>query len=177
MLHPHPLYGGNLDNNVVATAVRIGQACGFVTLRFNFRGVMNSEGEYDEGLGEQDDVGAAVDYLRKDVGAATIVLAGYSFGACIGLAYCHREEHGVSHLILISPPPFLLPQKLSLEASVVKKIILGELDEIAPAEAIQSRISTEARQFLVKIIPQADHFFWGKEESLESALRGVLKGI
>ena len=56
-------------------------------------------------------------------------------------------------------------------------VILGELDEIAPAEAIQSRISTEARRSLVKIIPQADHFFWGKEEPLESALRGVLKGI
>lgn len=176
-LHPHPLYGGSLQNNVVETAVRAGQACGFVTLRFNFRGVMNSEGDYDEGLGEQDDVGAAVGFLKRDLGAVTIVLAGYSFGACMGLAYCHRPEHGVNHLILISPPPFLLSDELSLEAPVVRKIILGERDEIAPPEGIHARISAQARQSLVQVIPQADHFFWGREHKIESLLKAFLNSM
>jgi alpha/beta superfamily hydrolase len=174
VLHPHPQYGGSMENNVVVAAVRAGQACGFVTLRFNFRGVCGSEGKYDDGMGEQDDVAAALHYLRAGQSAKTAVLVGYSFGACVGLALCHRAEHGVDHLILISPPPILLPKELSLEIPVVGKIVLGEKDDIAPPEEVQSMVSAQRRKGLIEVIPKADHFFWGREEWLEASIRKSL---
>ena len=174
VLHPHPQYGGSMDNNVVATAVRAGQACGFVTLRFNFRGVCGSEGEYGDGLGEQDDVAAALHYLRTGLSVKTAVLLGYSFGACVGLAFCHRAAHGVDHLILISPPPVLMAKELSLEIPVVGKIVLGENDDIAPPEALRSIVSGEKREALIEVIPKADHFFWAREKILEERIRKLL---
>jgi alpha/beta superfamily hydrolase len=169
-LHPHPLYGGNMDNKVVEAAVRAGQACDLITLRFNLRGVGGSQGSYDEGIGEQDDIGAALDFLRQRFSPQTMSLVGYSFGAYVALAYCHRQNHGVDSLFLISPPPFLLPDELSLDLPVVKKIALGEHDEIALAEEIKSRISMKRAKELIQVIPGADHFFWGKEGEIEKLL-------
>ncbi|UCG79628.1 MAG: alpha/beta fold hydrolase [Desulfobacterales bacterium] len=173
-LHPHTLYGGSMNNNVVAAIVRSGQRCGFMTLRFNFRGVGCSEGDYSEGTGEQDDVGAALDFLERSFDIGTSVLAGYSFGACVALGYCHRLGHGVDHLLLISPPPFLLPKSLSLEASVVRKILVGEKDEIAVPDEIKARVSATRVEELVEVIPGADHFFWGRQEDLENRLVKIL---
>ncbi len=163
-----------MDNNVVETIVRAGQACGLSTLRFNFRGVGRSQGVYTEGLGEQDDIGAALRFLEQDVGVETKILAGYSFGACVGLAYCHRPNHGIDHLFLISPPPSLLSKEVSMELSVVRKIVLGEMDELAPMAEVQLQVSTDKREELIHMVPGADHFFGGKEEELEGVLKGFL---
>jgi alpha/beta superfamily hydrolase len=175
VLHPHPLYGGSMDNNVVETIVRAGQACGLSTLRFNFRGVGRSQGVYAEGLGEQDDIGGALRFLEQDVGAETKILAGYSFGACVGLGYCHRPNHGIDHLFLISPPPLLLSKDVSMELSVVRKIVLGEMDELAPMAEVQSQVSTDKREELIHMVPRADHFFSGQEEELEKLLQSFLE--
>jgi alpha/beta superfamily hydrolase len=169
-VHPHPLYGGNMDNKVVEAAVRAGQACDLITLRFNLRGVGGSQGSYDEGIGEQDDIGAALDFLGQRFSPQTMSLVGYSFGAYVALAYCHRQNHGVDSLFLISPPPFLLPDDLSLDLPVVKKIVLGENDEIALAEEVKSRIPMKRAEELIQVIPGADHFFWGKEGEIEKLL-------
>ena len=80
--HPHPLYGGEMRNHVVGIIQEIFSGKGWTTLRFNFRGVGRSQGEYDEGVGEREDVGAAIRYL-KELGIKEIVLAGYSFGAWV----------------------------------------------------------------------------------------------
>ena len=169
-IHPHPLYGGNMDNNVVEAAVRAGQACDLITLRFNLRGVGGSQGSYDEGNGEQDDIGAALDFLRQRFSTQRMSIVGYSFGAYVALAYCHRKNHSVGSLFLIAPPLFLLPDNLSLDLPVVKKILLGENDEIAPAEEVKSRISIERAKGIIQVIPGADHFFWGMEEEIERLL-------
>jgi alpha/beta superfamily hydrolase len=173
-LHPHPLYGGSMHNNVVEAIVRAGQSCGFMTLRFNFRGVGRSEGDYSEGDGEQEDVDAALDYLERSFDVGTKVLGGYSFGASVALAYCHKPGNRVDHLLLISPPPFLLPKGLSLEASVVRKIIVGDEDQIVPIEDVKSRISSNRVEELVEVIPGADHSFWGREDDLKNRLVRLL---
>ena len=80
--HPHPLYGGDMQNNVVGAISLACQKIGFTTLKFNFRGVGGSQGNYDDGNGEQEDVRAAVAYLA-DTGIRQIDLAGYSFGAWV----------------------------------------------------------------------------------------------
>ncbi len=177
VLHPHPLYGGSMNNNVVETIVRAGQSSGLVTLRFNFAGVGRSEGDYSEGTGEQGDVGSALDFLERSCDIGTRVLAGYSFGAAVALAYCHRPGHGVDHLLLISPPPFLLPKGLSLEASVVRKIIVGEDDEIARPEEIAARVSATRVEELIEVMPGTDHFFWGREKDLEKRLVRILNEV
>ncbi|MES0363610.1 MAG: alpha/beta fold hydrolase [Desulfobacteria bacterium] len=173
-LHPHPLYGGSMNNNVVETIVRSGQSSGLLTLRFNFRGVGRSEGDYSDGTGEEDDVGAALDFLEQSFDIGTRVIVGYSFGAAVALAYCHRPEHRADDLLLVSPPPFLLSMGLSLEATVVRKIIVGEQDEIAPPQEIKARVSATRVKELIEIIPGADHFFWGREKELEDRLKQVI---
>ena len=174
-LHPHPLYGGHMNNNVVETIVRAGQSCGLVTLRFNFRGVGRSEGEYAEGAGEEDDIGAALDFLLQHFDDGTRIVVGYSFGASVALGYCHRPRHSVDHLVLISPPPSLLPEGVSLEVGVLRKIIVGEKDEIAIPEDIKSGISSTRVEELLEVMPGADHFFWGREVDLEKCLVRSLK--
>jgi alpha/beta superfamily hydrolase len=174
VLHPHPRYGGNMNNNVVETIVRAGQASGFITLRFNFRGVNSSEGCYGDGPGEQDDVAAGLAFLRENFSPTTRILAGYSFGACVGLAFCHRTQPGVDHLILVSPPPFLLSKDLTLDLPVVKRILIGKNDEVAPVEEVRSGVSEQKREALIRVIPGADHFFQGQEEMLEILLQEAL---
>ena len=170
VLHPHPLYGGSMDNSVVEAVVRAGQASGLTTLRFNFRGVGLSEGSYDNGVGEQDDAGAALDFLERGFHPEAKVLVGYSFGASIALAYCHRQDHGVDSLVLICPPPFLLHERLSLGLPVVKKIVLAQNDQIAPPDEVKSRASACGVGKLIEVIPDAEHFLLGREAEIENRL-------
>ena len=163
-----------MNNNVVETIVRAGQSSGLLTLRFNFRGVGRSKGDYSNGTGEEDDVGAALDFLEQSFDIGTRIIAGYSFGAAVALAYCHRPEHRADDLLLVSPPPFLLPKGLSLEASVVRKIIVGDEDQIVPIEDVKSRISSNRVEELVEVIPGADHSFWGREDDLKNRLVRLL---
>jgi alpha/beta superfamily hydrolase len=176
-LHPHSLYGGTMDNNVVEAAVRAGQASGFMTLRFNFRGVMGSEGAFDDGIGEQNDLGAAIAFLQESLAVQTTVVVGYSFGASVGLAYAHRTGHGINHLVLIAPPPFLLSDELSLELPVIEKIFVGEQDEIAPLNFIRSRMSKDGQRRLMTVIPGTNHFFGGHEKKLETSLMALFHGF
>jgi alpha/beta superfamily hydrolase len=181
-LHPHPLFGGSMHNNVVETIVRAGQSGGLATLRFNFRGVGRSEGDFSGGASEIDDIEAALDFVaglpaRGEPCRTAVILAGYSFGAVVALAYCHRQEHLADHLLLVSPPPFLLPEGVSLEAGVLRKIIVGEEDEMAPPGGVITRVSASRREELIELIPGTDHFFGGMEEDLEKRLVRVLETI
>jgi len=189
-LHPHPLFGGSMHNNVVETIIRAGQSAGMATLRFNFRGVGQSEGDFSGGNGEQDDIGAGLDFVaglpargepgRTAVileGLPAVILAGYSFGAVVALAYCHRQGHRADHLLLVSPPPFLLPEGVSLEAGALRKIIVGAEDELAPPQEIKARVSASRQEELIEFIPEANHFFGGKEDDLEKRLVRILEDI
>ena len=147
------------------------------TLRINFRGVGQSEGQFDHGIGEQDDLAAAMAFMDRELGTKTKILAGYSFGAGVALAYCHRPSHAVGHLYLIAPPPSLLPENLSLEIAVTRKILLGEHDQLAPPEQLKSLVSPERRESLLEIIPNTDHFFMGEELILERVVSGFFKTI
>ena len=100
--HPHPLYGGSMHNNVVKGLARIYHLAGYTTLRFNFRSVGASEGEYDNGNGEREDVKAALHYLSQR-GKKVLELAGYSFGSWVN-ALAITEVDTVSRMNMISPP-------------------------------------------------------------------------
>src|SRR5262245_51195760 len=82
--HPHPVYGGDMDSPVVVRTAEVGREAGVATLRFNYRGVGTSEGSYDNGVGEQEDIRAALNTLRAQLApGAPLGLAGYSFGAWV----------------------------------------------------------------------------------------------
>jgi alpha/beta superfamily hydrolase len=83
--HPHPVYGGTMDNRVVYRAAKAAVAAGFAALRFNFRSVGQSTGQFDQGIGEKEDVVAAIRWMEKKYPVLPLALIGYSFGAWVGL--------------------------------------------------------------------------------------------
>ncbi len=164
--HPHPLYGGEMGNNVVSAIETGFSQNGFTTLRFNFRGVGASTGAYDDGNGEVRDVLAALVYLKEHLDRdAYVVLAGYSFGAWMASKAAYAEE-GIDALFLVSFP-FAFYSTEELEA-FRKPIYLvgGTEDEIGPLEdLLRVYKNFEQTEKNVKIIT-TDHFYGGKEKEI-----------
>jgi alpha/beta superfamily hydrolase len=170
--HPHSLYGGNMYNNVVESIQRVYQHRGYTTLRFNFRGVGNSEGSYGNGQGEQNDVLAAVGYL-SDAGFKRIDLAGYSFGAWVN-ALTARQEIPVERMLMVSPPVGFIDFEPITPLPCLQLVITGSRDEIAPLDIITKMLpiwNTDAR---LEVINGADHFYSGYTRDLEKILSTAL---
>ena len=173
--HPHPLYGGSMYNNAVDAALEALHARGFATLRFNFRGVGQSEGEFDNGRGEAEDAVAAVRFLtaQKGVSAAGAVLGGYSFGAATAVRAAASVEAVATIVAIALPLGMIEPAALG---AIVKPIVLlaGDRDSYCPADdltALAGRLGPLAR---LKIISGADHFFGGHEPEISAALDAAL---
>ena len=128
--HPHPLYGGDMNNYVVVAVCQALAEAGIASLRFNFRGVGRSEGEYGDGLGERADAAAALVYLRQlaAVDPDKVGIVGYSFGAAVALA---AADERVAAVAAISPPSFGQGAP-DLAVRCPTLLIAGEQDEIAP---------------------------------------------
>jgi uncharacterized protein len=164
--HPHPLMGGSMENNVVETLVETFFLQGYTTLRFNFRGVGRSEGRYDEGVREQDDLLAAAGLLQQK-GVREIVLAGYSFGAWVTVQVLRRLP-SLGGGVLVSPPIDLMDFDFSGLEGKIRLILTGDRDPYCGA----TRLLEIARriQAPVKLLPGADHFYSGREKELSAAL-------
>ena len=169
--HPHPLYGGSMHNNVVDAAIEAFNVAGFATLRFNFRGVGRSEGEFDDGRGEADDAVAAVRFLTAQTGvlADRAVLAGYSFGA-MAAARAASGAANVGAIIAIAPPIAAIDASI-LEAPTRPIVLLaGDHDSYCPVTqlgALAAKLGALAR---LRILAGADHFFGGREREIVAAL-------
>jgi uncharacterized protein len=172
--HPHPLYGGDMHNNVVS-AIEEGFADkGFTTLRFNFRGVGASEGSYGEGQGEVEDLVGAVEFLKRQMDKdAAIMLAGYSFGAWICTMAAPRFGK-LDGLFLVSYP-FAFYESNTLRNYEGKIFLVGgKLDDIGPvAQLMDVYKAMPTIQKSLKIIP-TDHFYWGKEEEITNFIKEVV---
>jgi uncharacterized protein len=166
--HPHPLYGGDLNNPVVQVITRAFQKKGFTTLRFNFRGVGHSQGTYDEGHGEKRDTCRALAYLAQ-VGIQEFYLAGYSFGAWIN-AQILPEESRNAQLAMVSPPLAFMDFGSTKEIPNLKLVIAGSRDEIAPVHMIRQQMPFWNPAAHLAVIPGADHFYSGYLETLEATL-------
>ena len=169
--HPHPLYGGSMYNNVLDAVLEALQASGFATLRFNFRGVGQSEGEFDNGKGETDDAIAAIRFLttQKGVKADGAVLAGYSFGATTAVRAASGAEE-IGAIVTVALPLGMIDP--SVLGTITKPIVLlaGDQDSYCPANhltALAERLGPSAQ---LRIIPSADHFFGGREHEIAAAL-------
>jgi alpha/beta superfamily hydrolase len=171
--HPHPLYGGNMHNNVVMAISQTYQKRGYTTLRFNFRGVGDSRGSYGDGIGEQEDVRVAVAYLA-DLGIEQIDLAGYSFGAWVnGNLSCAAD--GITNMVMVSPPVAFIDFDSVSTIDCLKLVITGSRDEIAPAEMIRQSYHEWNSEAQLEVIDGADHFYGGYENRLEEVLLSNIK--
>lgn len=169
--HPHPLYGGDMYNNVVGAIEEGFAAKDFTTLRFNFRGVGGSSGRHGDGEGEVKDVISAVHFLKNFLDPdGAIMLAGYSFGAwvCVKAAAKGEKEDG---LFLVSYP--FSVYEADLLTSYDRRIYLvgGDRDDIAPAtELLKVYKAIPALHKFLKIIP-TDHFYYGKEQEITDFIK------
>lgn len=174
--HPHPLYGGSMDNNVVSVLQAVLEKWGWGTLRFNFRGVGRSGGRYDGGRGEVDDVLAAVAYLSSR-GVKTIHLAAYSYGVWVGLQALRKGLQPGS-AILISPPlDFLDFADLRLPA-VPCLITTGDRDSFCAAGSLKrwpALQAVETKSLSVHVLPDCDHFYWNCGDLLSARVLEFLK--
>lgn len=176
--HPHPLYGGSMHNNVVDAAIDALHQCGFAALRFNFRGVGASEGEFDNGKGEADDAAAAIRFMiaRQGMRSNSAVLAGYSFGSIAAVRAAARVPE-VAAIVAIALPLGMVDQ--SALGAIAKPIVLlaGDRDSYCPAKdlaAMAERLGPLAR---LRIIAGADHFFGGREQEITAALAEELAAL
>ncbi|HOE16916.1 MAG TPA: CocE/NonD family hydrolase [Syntrophorhabdaceae bacterium] len=169
--HPHPLYGGDMNNNVVRAMEEGFSRQGYTTLIFNFRGVGGSGGEYDEGEGEVRDAIAASEHLRQHLDPDNrIMCAGYSFGAWV-VSRAALQVQGLEGLFLVSYP-FLIYKGDHLK-TFDKKIyfIGGTYDDIAPLDDLLAFYKhLEITEKYLKVIPTT-HFYGGKEEEIADFIK------
>ncbi len=171
--HPHPLYGGSMRNNVVSTLVQAYGEAGYSTLRFNFRGVGASQGRYDNGPGEQEDVKAALEYLLA-MGCVEPDLVGYSFGAWVNAMGRERYPQ-VEHLCLVSPPVAFMDFSTLTYTPTIRMVVSGSLDDIAPPSLIREMIGKWNPDAEFRIIEGADHLYSGYEGELSGVLKDFLR--
>jgi len=166
--HPHSLYGGSMHNNVVESLVQVYQQAGYSTLRFNFRGVGGSQGDYDHGQGEQEDVKSALQLLSKK-NNQVVELVGYSFGAWVnGIA--GLEQNTVQRMVMVSPPVAFLDFGSMPPTPQLALVIAGSRDQIAPVEIIESMLPNWNPGARLEVIEGADHFYAGYTSELEHIL-------
>ena len=170
--HPHPLYGGSMHNQVVEALIKVYQEKGCSTLRFNFRGVENSEGEYGQGTGEVEDVRSALRYLH-DAGKKDLDLAGYSFGIWVNTQLDNKEPW-YQRMVMVSPPVAFMDFSFLLSNPRIQVVITGDNDEIAPADKVRDLIPLWNPHARFEVIERADHFYFGRIDSLKSALSRLL---
>jgi uncharacterized protein len=176
--HPHPLYGGSMYNNVVEAALEAMWRLGWATLRFNFRGVGESEGVHSGGSGEADDAAAAVRFLAAELGlqSGEIVLAGYSFGAMAAMKAANAFTD-LAALMLVA-----LPLRLA-EADALKQftspliLVTGDRDDYCPPAQLQALQRALGSGAQLTIINGANHFFGGYEAELADAMERMLKSL
>jgi len=169
--HPHSLMGGSMYNNVVEAIQASFAASGISTLRFNFRGVGESTGQYDEGKGEKQDILAVCDYLNK-TGLQTLMFAGYSFGAWVGSKIFEEADSTFSFKILVSPPVNYFDFEWNNLKRKIDLLVCGDADDFCSTDIL----ITEAKKIssALEIISGADHFYGGKEKELVKILQKYL---
>lgn len=158
--HPHPQHGGTMHNKVAYTLARSFVLSDCAALRFNFRGVQGSAGEYDEGVGELDDALAAVDWMRRKFGDGPLWLAGFSFGAAIAIRAA--IEVSVDGLVSVAPAVRRFASGLEEQPQCPWLIVQGDQDELVDVDETVRWVDELLPGPELVILPEAEHFFHGK---------------
>lgn len=170
--HPHPLQGGTMHNKVVTITERALLELGLATVRFNFRGVGQSEGVHDHGVGEADDVAAIADWLRAERPGDTLWLAGFSFGAYVALRAAPRVAP--AQLVLIAPPAGRWDFSGIAAPACPWLVVQGEEDEVVDPAAVFAWVDTLDPVPQLVRMPETGHFFHRRLMDLRGALKNAL---
>lgn len=178
ILHPHPQHGGTMNNKVVYQLYNAFAERDFSTLRFNFRGVGRSQGAYDRGEGELSDAAAALDWVQGfNRNARSVWVAGFSFGAWIGMQLLMRRPE-IESFISVAPPANMLDFNFLAPCPASGQIIHGAADEIVPEASVAKLVAKLSSQRGVKIdyhvVPGAGHFFADHLETLTERVEDYL---
>ena len=181
--HPHPLFGGTLHNKVVFHTMKALNSFGFPVLRFNFRGTGLSQGEHNHGVGEVDDVKAALNWLDAEF-HLPLLFAGFSFGAAVGLRAAYDDSR-IRALIGVGTPvapvaaeseePRVYTFDFLRDCTKPKLFVSGARDQFGPRAKLESMIASLSEPKKLVIIEGADHFFEGRLRELREAIEAWVK--
>ena len=174
--HPHPLFGGTMHNKVVYRIAKAFQGSGFAVLRFNFRGVGRSQGEHDEGRGEQDDLHAAIKFMKEKYPDAETWLAGFSFGSSVVLrAGC--SDARARALVAVGAPVSKFDFSEVMACDKPKLFVQGELDEFGRPADLERFVAKLSGPNTLKIIEGVGHFFEDRLDELEKAVSDFIDSV
>ena len=173
--HPHPQYGGSMENDLVVALVTALRRAGLATLRFDFRGVGASGGTHDNGRGEVDDVRAATATLRARLDVPRVSLVGYSFGSVMALRAGAGAPEGVTAMVAIGPPVRMLGLDFLAGCRVPIAFVTGDRDQFCPLATLETARERFAPASTLALIPGADHFFGGHLDALASCVVDLVR--
>jgi hypothetical protein len=174
LCHPHPLYGGTMQNKVVATLQRAARDAGLSTLRFNFRGVGHSAGSHDQGRGEIDDAEAAARWLLDQQPGLPLTLLGFSFGSCVIACLAGRlEQQGVElgRLVMVAPPVERFDVEGRLPERCPLTVIQPADDEVVTPAKVHAWSQAMRRPHELLKVAECGHFFHGKLTDLKELVQ------
>ena len=173
--HPHPLFGGTMHNKVVYRVARALRNSGYAVLRFNFRGVGKSQGQHAGGIGEIEDAGAALAWLRRRYPALPCTLAGFSFGSRVILSLgCAGQD--AARLIALGFPAGREPVGSLAQCTVPKVFIQSTRDEYGSPPEMEAFYAQVAEPKRLTWVEAEDHFFAGGLDRLEKVLEEIVRG-
>jgi len=176
VLHPHPLGGGTMHNKVVYRIARVFADAGFAVLRFNFRGTGRSEGEHDNGRGEQEDLRSAIKFIEENYPDAELWLAGFSFGSQVMLRAAACDDR-VRAFVAAGVPVSRYDFSDIPRCNKPKLFVQGSLDEVGSAQDLANLFESLDEPKELKIIEGADHFFDGHLPELAAAVSAFIASI
>ncbi len=166
--HPHPLYGGAMQNKVVHTLARSCQDQRVTSVRFNFRGVGASEGKYDDGAGESEDAAAVADWARRETGASRLWSLGFSFGGFV--AYRLATLRDAALLVTVAPPV----QRFDFATLAVPRcpwlVLQGDADELVDHKRVLAWTKSVSPPPEVRLFAGGEHFFHGRLTEMRTVL-------
>ncbi len=179
VLHPHPLFGGTMNNKVVYRLYQSFVDLGFTALRFNFRGVGKSQGKYGDGIGELCDAATALDWLqRANPDAKTCFIAGFSFGAWISLQLLMRRPE-IEGFVAVSPPANLYDFTFLSPCPASGLVTMGDKDDVVQEEAVaklMARLTTQpGAKTSYHVVPGADHYYRNDLDTLTGVVQQYVK--
>ncbi len=179
VLHPHPLYGGTMNNKIVYHLYHAFVRQGFSVMRFNFRGVGRSQGKYDEGIGELSDAASALDWMQQqNPEASTCWIGGFSFGAWIAMQLLMRRPE-IEGFVTVAPPANLYDFTFLAPCPSSGLIVQGNRDEIVPHEAVKKLkgkvVTQKGRKIDYVEVDGADHYFRNQLDELNGVVYDYLE--
>jgi len=171
--HPHPVYGGTMLNKVVHTLARAFVAHGFASLRFNFRGVGKSSGDFDEGEGEVADALAAVSWIRERYPRGPLWLAGFSFGGAIAIHAALAQS--ASGLVTVAPATSRFADDLEQQPDCPWLIVQGDQDELVDINETIEYVNGLSPGPELAVFPDGEHFFHGRLVELRDTVEDFVR--